>query len=223
MALAWSVYEPRCDGSECSSAPPRQGRGPSADKCAQTAIAREGDAATLSAPGNRRRQTGLPMASIRLRARQRALKTNWWVALMFSCLQDNRACTGRQDRHKFSLRINALYSLLRDRRPALRGPAETVRRGSIRCRKPPPGVPARRSACAAGGAFRTRARSARTVHSGNPGSRSAQLLRAVRNRVQAASRPSARGASACRRWRKSCALSPSGSKRLPDCTIAVPL
>ena len=38
----------------------------------------------LSAPGNRRRQTGLPMASIRLRARQRALKTNWWVALMFS-------------------------------------------------------------------------------------------------------------------------------------------
>ena len=37
----------------------------------------------LSAPGNRRRQTGLPMASIRLRARQRALKTNRWVALMF--------------------------------------------------------------------------------------------------------------------------------------------
>jgi hypothetical protein len=48
-----------------------------------TATEREGGAAN-SAPQETAADRRLPMASIRLRARQRALKTNWWVTLMYS-------------------------------------------------------------------------------------------------------------------------------------------
>ena len=64
----------------------RPGQQPVDDSSDYVLIVNErGRRCQLSAPGNRRRQTGLPMASIRLRARQRALKTNWWVALVYSC------------------------------------------------------------------------------------------------------------------------------------------